>query len=416
MRKLNFLSEDQINEIKERFRLPCFVYSQELIKKRAKEFLDMENAFGLTVRYAMKANSNKNILKIINSMWIHVDASSEHEVYRAVAAWVSWDQIQISWQELTEDLEKLINTWVFFVATSLRQLEEIWKKYPGKEIWVRLNPWLGSADFNQINTWWHAASFWIWYEYIDQVLILAKKYNLKIVKIHIHIGSENTPESWMKSAQIWLDFVERFEDTQILNLWWWFKLAIMDYEKTADLKMISEKVSERVSDFYNKTSRKIRLEVEPWKYLVLGSCSTITKIQDIVDTWKDWYKYIKINSWMTEMPRTMSYWVQQPLHVINDEAWKDKYVVVGHCCESSDLLTCKLYEPETIEEFELNKPNIWDILVVENTWAYNSSMSYKNYNSFPEAWEVMVMESWEIVEIRKRQELGDIWKNEIMVV
>ena len=48
--------------------------------------------------------------------------------------------------------------------------------------------------------------------------MLAEKYNLKITKIHIHIGSENTPASWVKSANIGLDFVREFEDVTMLNM------------------------------------------------------------------------------------------------------------------------------------------------------------------------------------------------------
>jgi hypothetical protein len=31
---------------------------------------------------------------------------------------------------------------------------------------------------------------------------MAAKYDLKITKLHIHIGSENTPEAWKDSAQL----------------------------------------------------------------------------------------------------------------------------------------------------------------------------------------------------------------------
>jgi len=40
----------------------------------------------------------------------------------------------------------------------------------------------------------------------------------------------------------------------------------------------------------------------------------------------------------------------------------------------------------------------------------------KNYNSFPEAAELMIRKNGEIVEIRKRQEPSDIWKNEIEII
>jgi diaminopimelate decarboxylase len=39
-------------------------------------------------------------------------------------------------------------------------------------------------------------------------------------------------------------------------------------------------------------------------------------------------------------------------------------------------------------------------------------MAIKNYNSFPESGELLLRENGEIVEIRARQEIQDIWKNE----
>ena len=75
----------------------------------------------------------------------------------------------------------------------------------------------------------------------------------------------------------------------------------------------------------------------------------------------------------------------------------------------------KLYEPETIEPRLLNKTNIWDLIVIDGVGAYNSSMSMKNYNSFPEAWELMIIKNGEIKEIRKREKLEEIWRNEINI-
>jgi diaminopimelate decarboxylase len=308
----------------------------------------------------------------------------------------------------------------------LHQIEEIWKiveqlNITDYKIWVRINPGTWDWAFKAISTGWTTSGFWIWHEKIDEIKKLAKKYNLKITKIHIHIGSENTPESWVNSANIWLEFVETFEDVTCLDLWGGFKKAIMPYEKSADLQAIWKAVSEKFKDFYKKTWREILLEVEPWKSLVINSCSVIAKVVDIVDTGKEGYEFLRVNSWMTDMPRVPMYWVQEPIYVI-DKSWnqdknKEKeYVVIGHCCESWDLLTCKLYEQETIEPRTLKKANIWDLIVVDWVWAYNSSMSMKNYNSFPESGEVMILENWEIKEIRKREKLEEIWRNEVSVV
>jgi diaminopimelate decarboxylase len=150
--------------------------------------------------------------------------------------------------------------------------------------------------------------------------------------------------------------------------------------------------------------------------MVINSASVIAKVDDIVDTGKEWYKFIRTNTGMTEMPRVTMYWIQQPITIINDSKETEDYVVVGHCCESGDILTCKLYEQEILEPVKLAKASIWDLIVFDWVGAYNSSMSMKNYNSFPEVWELLLREYGEIVEIRKREKLEEIWRNEIEII
>jgi len=431
--KPNFLDNAQVFKIEKNFWSPVYVYSENELEKSAKDFLAFPSAFWCNTRYAMKANSNINILKIFKNLGLKIDASSEYEVYRAMNAWFAPEDISISAQEFPTMAEDLIKKGVFINTTSLHQIEKIGKvvmKFwlDNYNIWVRINPGTWDWAFKAISTWGTTSGFWIWHEKISEIKELSKKYNLKIIKIHIHIGSENTPESWVNSANIWLSFVETFEDVVSLDLGWGFKKAIMPYEKSADLQAIWEAVKEKFEEFYNKTWRKIALEVEPWKSLVINSASVIAKVVDIVDTWENWYKFIRTNSWMTEMPRVPMYWVQEPIYVVKNlpipvfsqkgerSNEKEDYVVIGHCCESGDLLTCKLYEQETIEPRNLDKVEIWDLLVIDWVWAYNSSMSMKNYNSFPEAGEVMIMKDWTIKEIRKREKLEEIWRNEIDII
>ena len=64
MEKLQFLTREQIKRIQNEHQLPVYVYSEKILRQKARECLAFPNAFGLTVRYAMKANPNLNILKI----------------------------------------------------------------------------------------------------------------------------------------------------------------------------------------------------------------------------------------------------------------------------------------------------------------------------------------------------------------
>ena len=413
MHTLNFLTHEQVWYIKSHYKLPLYVYSEEKICEAVAEFKAFPSAFWCDVRFAMKANSNGTILKILKEHGLKIDASSEYEVYRAIHAGFKGEDIQVSWQELSEDFGILLDTGVFFVATSLYQLEAFGKMRKWGNVGVRINPWVGSWAFQAISTGGVNSSFGIWHEYIPQIQEIAEKYDLHITKIHLHIGSENTPESWVHTANMWLEFVKLFPEVDLLDLGGGFKKAIMPYEKTIDLVRVGEAVKKKVEDFYAETGRKIKLEIEPWKYLVINACSVLCKVVDIVDTGKDGYTFVRTNSGMTEMPRVSMYWVQQPIIAINDSQDTQKYVVVGHCCESGDILTCKLYDSETLETILLPKLSIGDVLVVEGTGAYNSSMSMKNYNSYPEVAEVMVMKDWEIREIRRREKVEEIWRNEV---
>lgn len=84
----------------------------------------------------------------------------------------------------------------------------------------------------------------------------------------------------------------------------------------------------------------------------------IVEIQDIVDTGRVGYTFLKTNSGMNDMPRVAMYGIQEPLFVMNDSEETEEYVVVGHCCESADILTSKLYDQDTIEPRKLKKASI----------------------------------------------------------
>ena len=84
--KLQFLNPEDAVEVREKFGTPAYVYDLARLKEQAGKVLDFPNAFGLTVRYAMKASPNAAILKVFRKAGLHIDASSGHEVRRAVAS------------------------------------------------------------------------------------------------------------------------------------------------------------------------------------------------------------------------------------------------------------------------------------------------------------------------------------------
>ena len=96
LEKLRFLSNDDVRSVQQDFGTPTYVYDAATLKARAEEALAFPNAYGLTVRYAMKACPNGAVLKLFESMGLNFDASSTHEVRRAMRAGVPASKCSLS--------------------------------------------------------------------------------------------------------------------------------------------------------------------------------------------------------------------------------------------------------------------------------------------------------------------------------
>src|SRR5215468_4603913 len=144
-----FLRAEEAAEVRERFGTPCYVYDRALLEAAAKRALAFPAPFGLTVRYAMKANPARGILDVFRGLGLHIDASSDHEVERALRAGFPPVTIQLTSQMPSARLGEFLARGVLYNACSLRQLDEFGRVATGQEVSVRMNPGLGSGSTNR---------------------------------------------------------------------------------------------------------------------------------------------------------------------------------------------------------------------------------------------------------------------------
>lgn len=417
---LRFLNQDEVRVLAARYGSPVYVYDLETLRRQAQAALAFPNAYGLTVRYAMKAASNAAILRVLTEQGLLIDASSGWECQRALRAGVPAAHISLSTQELPQDIEELLRLGIHCNACSLYQLEQIGRLFPGSTTGVRFNPGLGSGSSGKTNVGGPASSFGIWHEQAEQVAQIAREYGLKITRIHTHIGSGSDPQVWSKVALLSLALVEQFEEVTTLNLGGGFKVARMADETGTDLQLIGAPVKQAFEALAARTGRKLHLEIEPGTFLLANSGALLARVQDKVDTGAEGYTFLKLNCGMTEILRPSLYASQHPLVVVpaageNDESAVEEVVVVGHCCESGDLLTPAADDPEALQPRRMHKAQIGDWCVIEGAGAYCSSMSSSNYNSFPQAAEVLRLQAGEYALIRERQTLEQMLANEKVV-
>ena len=409
------LNPDEARNIREQWGTPVYVYDLKKFYTQAQAALSFPNAFGLTVRYAMKASSNAAILQAFDKMGLHFDASSGYEVERAISAGIAPEKISLSTQEMPGNFYELFEKGIQFNACSLSQLERFGKQFPGQEAGIRFNPGLGSGGTTKTNVGGPTSSFGIWHEAADQVEALLKQYGVKAVRIHTHIGSGSDPKVWQRVAHLSLELVKKFPEVVTLNLGGGFKVDRMNEENSTDLQIIGIPIRTAFEKLAEETGRKVHLEIEPGTYLVANSCVLLTTVQDQVNTGPHGFDFLKLDAGMTELLRPSLYGAQHPITIFpNDNTTEvHPYIVVGHSCESGDLLTPDAEDPSTLKPRELSKAKIGDLCLIGGIGAYCSSMSAKNYNSFPEAAEVMLDQEGNPHLIRQRQTLDQITQNEI---
>lgn len=412
---------------------PLYAYSMKKLTENADDCLAFPNAYGLTVRYAMKASPNGSILKLFNSKGIHIDASSGFEVRRAMLAGIPAENISLSTQELPADFAELVDLGVKVNACSISQLERIGQHYAGtgQKVGVRVNPGVGSGGFSSSSTGFSktnvggpASSFGIWHELVENGTVpdIVEKYGLTVERIHTHIGSGSDPAIWQEVATKSLSFCKIWSSITALNLGGGYKVGRNEGEATTDLQEIGGPVTEAFKTFAAENDgRELRLEIEPGTYLVAMAGALVSTVQDkVVTTGEDGHVFLKMDAGMTDVLRPSLYGAIHPLTIlpgsgntadVGDET--ESVVVVGHCCESGDLMTPLPGEPESLGEREMRKATIGDIIVMDGSGAYCAGMSTKNYNSFPEAPEVLFNDDNDDVHlIRARQPVEQIWTNE----
>ncbi len=409
------LTAQQAAEVRERFGTPCYVYDRRRLEAAARSALEFPAPFGFTLRYAMKANPSLGILTLFRQLGLHIDASSDHEVERALRAGFRPEQIQLTSQMPSRRLSEWVQRGVLFNACSLHQLEAYGQAAPGGHLSVRMNPGLGSGSTNRTNTGGPASSFGIWHDYLEQVKAVAARHALTIDRLHTHIGSGSDPEVWKRVTRLSLDLAAQLPDVRTLNLGGGFKVARVPSERTTDLADVGAHVRDELIAFRDRFDRALHLEIEPGTYLVANAGCVVATCIDVVDTGPDGYLFAKLDTGMTEVTRISLYGAQHPIAVLGDADERADVVFVGPCCESGDILTPAPGDPEALAPRTTHRPRIGDLVLVGGAGAYCAAMSTLNYNSYPQAPEVMLEADGSLRLLRRRQRLEQVWENEIPI-
>jgi len=423
------LSAEAVAQVARAYGTPVYVYDEALILERCRECIEMPQEYGLIVRYAMKANSNRRLLKIITDAGLHLDASSLSEVVRASLAGVPYDRIMLTTQEVySEDtratLEDLLLSGLRYNACSLYQLQLIsdFAAENNIDVGIRVHPGIGSGESATRNTGDDYSCFGIHLSDLPAAHKYAGDKGLTFKHVHVHIGSGADTKMWRQNIDLLLKIIEEhFPDADTVCFGGGLKEARMPGEYAADVPLLGSYAKMQVEDFYKRTGRKLKMEIEPGTYIVANSGYAITSLIDKKRTSRS--NFIITDGGMEINSRPLLYGSKHPIYIVSgdgarvissefdDNKHDFEAVIAGKCCESGDSQTLDMdghAVPRAMVE-----PQIGDFVVIGGVGAYCSSMSPYNYNSHPQAPEVLLTKKGKLTEIRKRQTLEQMLENEV---
>ena len=390
----------KIKNLVKKFDTPIYCYSYEKIKKNVINFKENFKSFSPLICFAVKSNTNVNLLREIRKLGCGADVVSIGELMKALKAGINPKKIVFSGVGKTfKELNYAVNKKILLInAESKSEIIVIEKIAKSKkkivDVGIRLNPNTDAKTLNQISTGKKENKFGLTEKPFLKLVKYTKnsKYiNLKCLSVHI--GSQivnNQPyEKMLKVVDTVIKKTNH--EFEFIDLGGGMGISYNDKIKKLNYK----KYSTVVKNFLKNHTSKIIFE--PGRSIIGNTGVLISKIIYIKKTkYKD---FIILDSAMNDLMRPALYGANHRIIPAIKKSKKSKktYEFVGPICESTDKFL-------TLKNFQ--KLNEKDLIIICDVGAYGMSLS-SNYNVRPKPIEILIKGS-KISIIKKRQKLIDL--------
>ena len=379
-----FIEEIAISKISAEVGTPFYCYSKKTIIENYQNFADAFADIDHKICYAIKANCNINIVKILAELGAGIDAVSAGEVFRGIKAGVDAKKIVFAGVGKTrEEMEYALSAGVEeFSAESEAEiflLNEVATRLNKKvKLSLRVNPNVDAKTHDKISTGRKGDKFGIDIEKVEAIYEkVAKLPAIEIYGISTHIGSQITSldpfkAAFLKIRELCLSLRKKGLNIQSLDLGGGIGILYKD-ENTLLIKDYAKMIKEIIGDL------NVKLTIAPGRAMIGSAGLMITKIVYLKET--DHKNFIILDSAMNDLMRPGLYGsYHEVIPVVIKAGEKFIYDLVGPVCESTDILA---------KNREFINPKSGDLLAFCSAGAYGSSMS-NEYNCRPMIPEVLV--------------------------
>ncbi len=391
---------------------PAYAYSKAGISRAVARLQDAFTHSQLDIHYAVKANSNLAILRLMSELGTGFDIVSGGELSRVLAAGgdpatVIFSGVGKSVEEIDFALKVGIECFNVESAGELARISER-AAILGQEaaVSLRVNPDVDAQTHPYISTGLKQNKFGV---PLEQALELyqqaAEDPQLRIVGIDCHIGSQiNQIEPLLEALSSILQVVDELQSMGItlehIDLGGGMGVTYED-ETPLDIEAYGASVHQIMAH------RPQRLVLEPGRSLVANAGVLLTRVEYLKPALGDAPSFAVVDAAMNDLIRPALYQAWHDVHSVNNEAdaQTQRWDIVGPVCETGDFLA-KDRELALVDG---------SLLAVASAGAYGMVQA-SNYNTRGRACEVLVdgdnfslVRRRETVQDQLRLELDTAW-------
>ncbi len=408
------------HELLAKYGSPLYVYNSRVLKENCEQMKQFATELqdglkektgrkiDIKMHYSTKANNNPAVLKFVKEAGLGVDCMSELELKTNIKCGFSpSDMLYVCNNIDEEEMEMVLHYKVLICLDSISQVETLGKFLPGLVIMVRINPGvIGVGHSKEVITSGAETKFGISEANLPELFRVAKKYNLRIVGTHQHLGSlflnDKIPQ-YIAGVKAGLRIVEKyFPKVDIVDLGGGFGVPYKPGEKELDLKLLQDQLLPVLSEFVDKHQAVREFKFEPGRFIPAESGILVAKVTAVKhENGKIW---VGTDAGMNQLVRPSMYGSYHHIDTVVEEFRGLAPVnFCGNVCESGDVLG---------RDRKVLMPEVGEIVLISNAGAYGYSMA-SNYTGRLRPAEVMINETGEPRLIRKRETVDQLLANVI---
>ena len=395
----------QVLDLTKKYGTPLYVYSADKITEQYTKLTKAFSKANVKIRYACKALTNQNILKLLRGLGSGLDTVSIQEVELGLMAGYQPEEIIFTPNGVSiEEINKAVELGVTINIDNISILEQFGNIHGGsKPICIRINPHIMAGGNYQISTGHIDSKFGISVHQLRHVERIVESTGIKVNGLHMHTGSEiMNIDVFLRGVDILFEATQYFKELEFIDLGSGFKVSNQPGGDETDMHALGQALTTRFNEFCQDYGKELELWFEPGKYLVSEAGTFLAKVNVVKQTTAT--VFAGIDTGFNHLIRPMFYNAYQHIvNVSNPTGIERIYTVSGYICETDNFAWDR----------KIKEVKEGDILAIQNAGAYGFMMS-SNYNSRTKPPEVLLLNGKDHL-IRKRETLEDTLRNQVVL-